>query len=73
MDKEWKGLASCNSTSYNVQNLLPDRKYKFRVRAGNIYGVGEPSAESVPVEVGVEEVEEEDGEHHLVFKEFNCF
>ncbi|XP_053352357.1 myosin light chain kinase, smooth muscle isoform X1 [Clarias gariepinus] len=60
VDKEWKGLASCNSTSYNVQNLLPDRKYKFRVRAGNIYGVGEPSAESVPVEVGVEEVEEED-------------
>lgn len=67
MDKEWKGLASCNSTSYNVQSLLPDRKYKFRVRAANIYGVGEPSAESVPVEVGVEEVEQEDGERHLVF------
>ncbi|KAF4086994.1 hypothetical protein AMELA_G00090510, partial [Ameiurus melas] len=60
VDKDWKGLASCNSTSYNVQNLLPDRKYKFRVRAGNIYGVGEPSAESVPVEVGVEEVAEEE-------------
>lgn len=68
MDKEWKNLASCNSTSYNVQNLLPDRKYKFRVRAENIYGVGEPSAESVPVEVGVEEVKEEDGELHLVLK-----
>lgn len=67
MDKAWKGLASCNSTSYNVPNLLPDRKYKFRVRAGNIYGIGEPSAESVPVEVGVEEVEE-DGELHLVLK-----
>ncbi|XP_026767539.3 myosin light chain kinase, smooth muscle isoform X3 [Pangasianodon hypophthalmus] len=63
VDKEWKELASCNSTSYNVQNLPPDRKYKFRVRAGNIYGVGEPSAESVPVEVGVEEVEEEDAEN----------
>ncbi|XP_060785969.1 myosin light chain kinase, smooth muscle isoform X4 [Neoarius graeffei] len=63
VDKEWKGLASCNSTSYNVQNLLPDRKYKFRVRAGNIYGVGEPSAESIPVEVGVEEVEEEEDEN----------
>lgn len=67
MDKDWKGLASCNSTSYNVQNLLPDRKYKFRVRAGNVYGVGEPSAESVPAEVGVEEVAE-DGECHLVLK-----
>ncbi|XP_046701046.1 myosin light chain kinase, smooth muscle isoform X1 [Silurus meridionalis] len=60
VDKNWKALASCNSTSYNVQNLLADRKYKFRVRAGNIYGVGEPSAESVPVEVGVEEVEEDE-------------
>ncbi|XP_017325060.1 myosin light chain kinase, smooth muscle isoform X1 [Ictalurus punctatus] len=60
VDKDWKGLASCNSTSYNVQNLLPDRKYKFRVRAGNVYGVGEPSAESVPVEVGVEEVAEDE-------------
>ncbi|XP_027020238.2 myosin light chain kinase, smooth muscle isoform X1 [Tachysurus fulvidraco] len=58
VDKEWKDLASCNSTSYNVQNLLPDRKYKFRVRAANIYGVGEPSAESVPAEVGMEEGEE---------------
>lgn len=67
MDKEWKSLASCNSTSYNVLNLLPDRKYKFRVRAANIYGIGEPSAESVPVEVGVEEVDE-DGELHLVLK-----
>lgn len=69
LDKEWKSLASCNSTSYNVQDLLPDRKYKFRVRAENIYGVGEPSAESIPVEVGVEEVVE--GELHLVLKQYN--
>ncbi|KAI1899222.1 hypothetical protein AGOR_G00059580 [Albula goreensis] len=62
VDKEWKDLASCNSTSYNVQNLLPDREYKFRVRAVNIYGVGEPSAESDPVTVGEEEAEEEEKE-----------
>uniref|UniRef100_A0AAR2JXH1 Myosin, light chain kinase a n=1 Tax=Pygocentrus nattereri TaxID=42514 RepID=A0AAR2JXH1_PYGNA len=59
VDKQWKELVSCNSTSYNVQNLLPDQQYKFRVRAVNIYGVGEPSAESVPVEVGLEEDESE--------------
>ncbi|XP_034006170.1 myosin light chain kinase, smooth muscle [Trematomus bernacchii] len=63
---EWKHLASCNSTSYNVQDLLPERQYKFRVRAENMYGVGEPSAESAPVTVGLvdnddeAEVEEED-------------
>ncbi|XP_016120014.1 myosin light chain kinase, smooth muscle-like, partial [Sinocyclocheilus grahami] len=54
VDMKWTDLASCNSTSYNVQNLLPDRQYKFRVRAVNIYGVGEPSAESAPVQVGME-------------------
>ncbi|XP_052462864.1 myosin light chain kinase, smooth muscle isoform X1 [Carassius gibelio] len=63
VDKKWTDLASCNSTSYNVQNLLPDRLYKFRVRAVNIYGVGEPSAESEPVQVGLgaEEENKEDG------------
>lgn len=35
------------------QNLLPERQYKFRVRAQNIYGIGEPSAESEPVTVGL--------------------
>ncbi|XP_052003967.1 myosin light chain kinase, smooth muscle isoform X2 [Xyrauchen texanus] len=54
VDQQWIDLASCNSTSYNVQNLLPNRQYKFRVRAVNIYGVGEPSAESEPVQVGLE-------------------
>ncbi|XP_016098877.1 myosin light chain kinase, smooth muscle-like [Sinocyclocheilus grahami] len=58
VDMKWTDLASCNSTSYNVQNLLPDRQYKFRVRAVNIYGVGEPSAESAPVQVGLEAEEE---------------
>uniref|UniRef100_A0A8C6U6M0 Myosin light chain kinase, smooth muscle n=1 Tax=Neogobius melanostomus TaxID=47308 RepID=A0A8C6U6M0_9GOBI len=51
--QEWKHLVSCNSTSYNVQNLLPERQYKFRVRAENIYGVGEPSVESEPVTMGL--------------------
>ncbi|KAI3355710.1 hypothetical protein L3Q82_004195 [Scortum barcoo] len=67
VEKQWKHLVSCNSTSYNVQNLLPERQYKFRVRAQNIYGVGEPSAESEPVTVGLvaddetpDEAEEED-------------
>uniref|UniRef100_A0AAY4B399 Myosin light chain kinase, smooth muscle n=1 Tax=Denticeps clupeoides TaxID=299321 RepID=A0AAY4B399_9TELE len=55
-DKAWRDLSSCNSTSYLVQNLLPDRQYKFRVRAVNMYGAGEPSAESQPVTVGTEEV-----------------
>uniref|UniRef100_A0A8C2JZX6 Myosin light chain kinase, smooth muscle n=1 Tax=Cyprinus carpio TaxID=7962 RepID=A0A8C2JZX6_CYPCA len=60
VDMKWTDLASCNSTSYNMQNLLPDRQYKFRVRAVNIYGVGEPSAESAPVQVGLEAEEGED-------------
>ncbi|CAK6974033.1 myosin light chain kinase%2C smooth muscle [Scomber scombrus] len=66
VEQQWKHLVSCNSTSYNIQDLLPERQYKFRIRAENIYGVGEPSAESEPVSVGVvenenqEEVEEEE-------------
>ncbi|XP_050975208.1 myosin light chain kinase, smooth muscle isoform X2 [Labeo rohita] len=59
---KWTDLASCNSTSYNVQNLLPERQYKFRVRAVNIYGVGEPSAESEPVQVGQAEEENKEDE-----------
>ncbi|XP_030642366.1 myosin light chain kinase, smooth muscle [Chanos chanos] len=58
VDKVWKELVSCNSTSYNVQNLLQDREYKFRVRAVNMYGIGEPSVESESVTVGVEEENE---------------
>ncbi|XP_030236772.1 myosin light chain kinase, smooth muscle [Gadus morhua] len=70
LGSQWRALGSCNSTSYNVQNLLPERQYKFRVRAVNIYGVGEPSVESIPVTVGLvaddeeheDEAEEEDEE-----------
>ncbi|XP_048868684.1 myosin light chain kinase, smooth muscle isoform X1 [Brienomyrus brachyistius] len=54
VDKEWKHLVSCNSTSYCIQELLSEREYKFRVRAENVYGIGDPSAESEPVKVGVE-------------------
>uniref|UniRef100_A0A672M6H1 Myosin light chain kinase, smooth muscle n=1 Tax=Sinocyclocheilus grahami TaxID=75366 RepID=A0A672M6H1_SINGR len=61
IDNTWNDLTSCNSTSYHAQNLLVDRQYKFRVRAVNVYGVGEPSAESEPIKVGVEEEEEEVG------------
>nr|XP_014332955.1 PREDICTED: myosin light chain kinase, smooth muscle isoform X6 [Bos mutus] len=46
VDKTWKELATCRSTSFNVQDLLPDREYKFRVRAINVYGTSEPSQES---------------------------
>uniref|UniRef100_A0A3Q3MTD5 Myosin light chain kinase, smooth muscle n=1 Tax=Mastacembelus armatus TaxID=205130 RepID=A0A3Q3MTD5_9TELE len=60
VEQQWKHLVSCNSTSYNVQNLLPERQYKFRVRAENIYGVGEPSAESEPVTVGLVDDENQD-------------
>ncbi|XP_038132160.1 myosin light chain kinase, smooth muscle isoform X2 [Cyprinodon tularosa] len=59
VEQQWKQLVSCNSTSYNVQNLLPERQYKFRVRAQNIYGIGEPSAESEAVTVGLVDDEKE--------------
>ncbi|XP_041934296.1 myosin light chain kinase, smooth muscle isoform X1 [Alosa sapidissima] len=58
VDKKWTELASCNSTSYSVQKLLQDRQYKFRVRAVNMYGAGEPSAESVPTTVGADKMKE---------------
>ncbi|KAK1788716.1 hypothetical protein P4O66_002432 [Electrophorus voltai] len=58
--KAWRDLVCCNSTSYSVQNLMPGRQYKFRVRAANIYGIGEPSAESAPVEVGLDHVGEDE-------------
>uniref|UniRef100_A0A669DA20 Myosin light chain kinase, smooth muscle n=1 Tax=Oreochromis niloticus TaxID=8128 RepID=A0A669DA20_ORENI len=66
MEQQWKHLVSCNSTSYNVQNLLPDRQYKFRVRAENVYGVGEPSAESEPVTVGLVDDDEKEPEYRDV-------
>lgn len=51
-DKKWKELATCRSTSFNIHDLLPDREYKFRVRAINVYGTSEPSQESELTVVG---------------------
>ncbi|XP_016093756.1 myosin light chain kinase, smooth muscle-like [Sinocyclocheilus grahami] len=65
IDNTWNDLTSCNSTSYHVQNLLTDRQYKFRIRAVNVYGVGEPSAESERITVGVEEVTEKKEEEEV--------
>ncbi|XP_035310403.1 myosin light chain kinase, smooth muscle isoform X6 [Cricetulus griseus] len=62
-DKMWKELATCRSTSFNVQDLLPDREYKFRVRAVNVYGTSEPSQESELTAVG-----EKPEEPHMKWK-----
>uniref|UniRef100_A0A670HZL1 Myosin light chain kinase, smooth muscle n=2 Tax=Podarcis muralis TaxID=64176 RepID=A0A670HZL1_PODMU len=59
-DKKWTDLTTCRSTSYNVQDLLADREYKFRVRAANVYGISEPSHESELVKVGEKQEEEEE-------------
>ncbi|KAF6120492.1 myosin light chain kinase [Phyllostomus discolor] len=60
VDKAWKELATCRSTSFNVQDLLPDRDYKFRVRAINVYGTSEPSQESELTAVGEKPEEPKD-------------
>uniref|UniRef100_A0A8D2LG54 Myosin light chain kinase, smooth muscle n=1 Tax=Varanus komodoensis TaxID=61221 RepID=A0A8D2LG54_VARKO len=60
VDKKWTDLTTCRSTSYNVQDLLADREYKFRVRAANVYGMSEPSHESELVKVGAKQEEEEE-------------
>ncbi|XP_006869427.1 PREDICTED: myosin light chain kinase, smooth muscle isoform X2 [Chrysochloris asiatica] len=60
VDKMWKDLATCRSTSFSVQDLLPDREYKFRVRAINVYGTSEPSQESELTTVGEKPEEPKD-------------
>ncbi|XP_010616381.1 myosin light chain kinase, smooth muscle isoform X1 [Fukomys damarensis] len=60
VDKMWKELATCRSTSFNIQDLLPDREYKFRVRAINVYGTSEPSQESELTSVGEKPEEPKD-------------
>ncbi|KAB1283612.1 Myosin light chain kinase; smooth muscle [Camelus dromedarius] len=60
VDKKWTELATCRSTSFNVQDLLPDREYKFRVRAINVYGTSEPSQESELTAVGKKPEEPKD-------------
>ncbi|XP_023372047.1 myosin light chain kinase, smooth muscle isoform X1 [Otolemur garnettii] len=59
-DKTWRELATCRSTSFNVQDLLPDHEYKFRVRAINVYGTSEPSQESELTAVGEKPEEPKD-------------
>ncbi|XP_041118018.1 myosin light chain kinase, smooth muscle-like isoform X1 [Polyodon spathula] len=65
MDKQWTDLATCCSTSYNIQDLLPDREYKFRLRAANVYGVSEPSQESDLVKLGEKPAETKGEEAEL--------
>ncbi|XP_045143443.1 myosin light chain kinase, smooth muscle isoform X2 [Echinops telfairi] len=60
VDTTWKELATCRSTSFGVQDLLPDREYKFRVRAINVYGTSEPSQESDLTAVGEKPEEPKD-------------
>ncbi|KAM7132198.1 myosin light chain kinase, smooth muscle isoform 1-T3 [Molossus nigricans] len=60
VNKTWKELATCRSTSFHVQDLLPDRDYKFRVRAINVYGTSEPSQESELTVVGEKPEEPKD-------------
>ncbi|XP_077176550.1 myosin light chain kinase, smooth muscle isoform X1 [Paroedura picta] len=62
VDKKWTDLTTCRSTSYNVQDLLADREYKFRVRAANVYGISEPSQESDLVKVGEKKEGPKEGE-----------
>ncbi|CAN0527261.1 unnamed protein product [Rangifer tarandus platyrhynchus] len=67
VDKTWKELATCRSTSFNVQDLLPDREYKFRVRAINVYGTSEPSQESELTALG-EKPEEDEKEPEVDYR-----
>ncbi|XP_078084476.1 myosin light chain kinase, smooth muscle isoform X1 [Mustelus asterias] len=55
MEAQWTDLTTCRSTSCSVCDLTPDKEYKFRVRAVNVYGTSEPSQESDLVRVGDKE------------------
>ncbi|KAM7017100.1 myosin light chain kinase, smooth muscle isoform 2-T2 [Passerculus sandwichensis] len=65
VDNKWTDLTTCRSTSFNVQDLQPDREYKFRVRAANVYGISEPSQESELVKVGEKQEEPKEDEAEL--------
>ncbi|XP_021365921.1 uncharacterized protein LOC110458514 [Mizuhopecten yessoensis] len=42
-ERRWKVVTnSCQGTSYDVKNLVPDTEYRFRVRAENLYGRSRP-------------------------------
>ncbi|XP_078408314.1 myosin light chain kinase, smooth muscle-like isoform X2 [Cetorhinus maximus] len=55
VETQWTNLTTCRSTSCSVRDLTPDKEYKFRVRAVNVYGISEPSQESDLVRVGDKE------------------
>ncbi|XP_043549680.1 myosin light chain kinase, smooth muscle-like isoform X2 [Chiloscyllium plagiosum] len=55
VETQWTNLTTCRSTSCTVCDLNPDKEYKFRVRAVNVYGTSEPSQESDLVRLGVKE------------------
>uniref|UniRef100_UPI00398F6C55 myosin light chain kinase, smooth muscle isoform X2 n=1 Tax=Pristiophorus japonicus TaxID=55135 RepID=UPI00398F6C55 len=55
VETQWTDLTTCRSTSCSVCDLNPDKEYKFRVRAVNVYGISEPSQESDLVRVGDKE------------------
>ncbi|KAK3583433.1 hypothetical protein CHS0354_025554 [Potamilus streckersoni] len=42
-----QGLLKSDQRTYPVRDLIPGTSYRFRIRAVNLYGIGEPSLESV--------------------------
>jgi len=46
---KWLRTATSRFTHCNLENLIPNKSYQFRVSAENIYGVGEPSDPSKAV------------------------
>lgn len=59
MDEEWNVLAIVfDSLTYFVKNLLPNKFYKFRIRAKNAYGYSEPGQSSDAVLIPNTENEE---------------
>lgn len=49
-ESSWTTVAeSCHSLSYTVRDLRQGEYYQFRVRAVNVHGASEPSAESEPM------------------------
>uniref|UniRef100_F7DDC7 Myosin light chain kinase, smooth muscle n=1 Tax=Ornithorhynchus anatinus TaxID=9258 RepID=F7DDC7_ORNAN len=60
VERAWTPVVTCCSTAHSVQDLLPGRQYRFRVRATNVYGTSEPSQESDPTAVGEKPPEPKD-------------
>ncbi|CAF4579023.1 unnamed protein product [Rotaria sp. Silwood1] len=47
---KWLKAATSRFPHCNVENLVPNKPYKFRVTAENIHGAGEPSEPTQPVQ-----------------------